>query len=141
MCGKPVPCKYKVFFFKSSRRKKFGNKLYEIRFLFRRNKRTYTCLPARDFSRFAKLDRNVSKRRPNLLQAQFFELKASIQAKLDFMMSQALCKQRVCTFGRNASTWKAVFCLVLKELRKCMLNDSVEPHGKHQRCASSVLSN
>lgn len=35
---------------------------------------------------------------PILLQAQFFELKASIQAKLDFMMSQALCKQRVCTF-------------------------------------------
>ena len=55
------------FFFKSSRRKKFGNKFYEIRFLFRRNKRTYTWLPARDFSRFAKLDRNVSKRRPNLL--------------------------------------------------------------------------
>lgn len=92
------------FFFKSSRRKKFGNKLYEIRFLFRRNKRTYTWLPARDFSRFAKLDRNVSRRVPILLQAQFFELKASIQAKLDFMMSQALCKQRVCTFGRNAST-------------------------------------
>lgn len=136
-----MPCKYKVFFLSLHAGKNLGTNFMKLDCYFAETNVLTLGYLRETFRGLQSWTETFQRGVPILLQAQFFELKASIQAKLDLMMSQALCKQRVCTFGRNTSTLKAVFCLVLKELRKCMLNDSVEPHGKHRRCASSVLSN